>query len=85
MCVLVSASGTWTESACCPDKTPVLMEFCNRAAMRCRLMEQACGCSLERGVSRGGQPACECTYFCAVLNWRSETQHILWSVERTRR
>ena len=49
MCVLVSASGTRMESACRRDQAPALIVVCNGAAMKLRLMEQACGCCTVRG------------------------------------
>ena len=49
-CVLVSAFGTRVQIACHHDHAPALIVCCNGAAMKLRLMEQACdGCSTVRG------------------------------------
>ena len=53
MCGASPASGTRAESACRCDHAPALNVVCNGAAMKLRLMEQACGgggcCTTVRG------------------------------------
>ena len=44
--MLVSALGTRVQIACHHDHAHALVVVCNGAAMKLRLMEQACGCSL---------------------------------------
>ena len=41
----VSASGTRVQSACRLDHAPAMFVSCDGAAMKLRLMEQACGCT----------------------------------------
>ena len=55
-CVLVSAAGTPVESACrhdhAPDTCCKRFDFATEAAIKLRLIEQACGCSTVRGGDR---------------------------------
>ena len=48
--MLVFASGTWMDSACHQDQAPVCVHVCNGAAIKRRLTEQTCGCSVLRGL-----------------------------------
>ena len=63
--MLIVAFGTRMESACCRGQAPALIVVCNRAAMKLRLMEQACGCS----TVRGGQAFKVCARLCL---WHSD-------------
>ena len=53
---LVSAAGTPVESACrhdhAPDTCCKRFDFATEAAIKLRLIEQACGCSMVRGGGR---------------------------------
>ena len=54
-CVLASAAGAPSESACRQDHTPATVggfAFATEAAMKLRLIEQACRCSTVRGRGR---------------------------------
>ena len=49
-CVLVSASGTWVTRPCRRRPAPSSVgHLCNAAAVKRRLIEQACSCSIVRG------------------------------------
>ena len=55
--MLVCASGTRAEMACRLNPRALIM-FCTEAAMKLRLVEQACGCSTVQVRRRGHEGAC---------------------------
>ena len=71
VCVLVCVCSTQMGSACCRDYAPALIVVCNRAAMKLRLVEQACSCCTVRGGrGEGGLKRYACSYLPLPLGCR---------------